>query len=153
MRNPQIWTSGLRLDYLQGRVTKEQRDRQKRSSVTARDIQAAHNLFRDTSDEYDVVVGDAPGMISDELRRICRVATHGIIVCRGDKTDQIRAWEEFFGDVGIPVVGVVISKTDGDEGITSHDPLEAVLVDLNRDPRPTRALTKFAELILDGLWV
>lgn len=62
-------------------------------------------------------------------------------------------WREFFNGVKVHVVGEIISKIDGDEGITSYDPLEVVLVGLDRDPRITPVLKDFAKLLLKRLGV
>lgn len=141
------------LDYLQGKITKERRDSQKRGSITAKDAKEAHDRFKDASKEHDVIVGDAPGGISKESKQICKAATHGIIVCRDDKTDQIKTWNMFFGDIGIDVVAVVISKRKGAEKITSTGTLEAVLVGLNRQPRTTPVLVTFATLLREKLGI
>jgi len=140
-----LWSPTL--DYLQGRITKEQRDEQKRKLITAKEAKEAYTRFKDASKEHDVIVGDAPGGISEESKQICKAATHGIIVCRDDNTDQIRVWRDFFNDIGIDVVAVVISKINSTEDITSYEPLEVVLADLNRQPKVTPILKVFAALL------
>lgn len=141
------------LDWLQGKITKEQRDEQKRKSITAKEAKEAHRRFKDASKEHDVIVGDAPGGISEESKQICKAATHGIIVCRDDKTDQIKAWQNFFDDIGVDVIAVVISKVSSSEDITSYDPLEIVLVDLNRQPKVTPVLRLFVTLLREKLGI
>lgn len=146
-----LWSPTL--DFLQGKITKEQRDEQKRKSITSKETKEAYRRFKDSSQEHDVIVGDAPGGISKESKQICKAATHGIIVCRDDKTDQIKAWQDFFDDIGVDVVAVIISKINNSEDITSNDPLKAVLVDLNRQPKVTPVLRVFATLLREKLGI
>ena len=137
-----LWSPTL--DYLQGRITKEQRNKQKRKFVTANDIKEACSSFKNMSEECDIVVGDAPGIISEETKQICKAATHGIIVCRDDKADQIGTWQNLFNDAGVDVIATVVSKIGGGDEIKSYDPLKAVLTDLNRNAKTTRVFEEFA---------
>jgi MinD-like ATPase involved in chromosome partitioning or flagellar assembly len=146
-----LWSPTL--DYLQGKITKEQRDEQKRKSITIKDAKEAYRRFKDASKEHDIIVGDAPGGISKELKQICKAATHGIIVCRDDNTDQIKVWQNFFVNIGIDVIAVVISKINNTEDITSYKPLKIVLVDLNRQPKITPVLRLFATLLGEKLGI
>ena len=146
-----LWSPTL--DYLQGKITKEQRDEQKRKSLTIKEAKEAYRRFKDASKGHDVIVGDAPGGISEESKQICKAATRGIIVCRDDKTDQIKAWQGFFDDIGIDVIAVVISKINNNEEITSYDPPGVVLVDLNRQPKVTPVLRVFVTLLREKLGI
>lgn len=146
-----LWSPTL--DYLQGNITKKQRDKQKRKSITIKDAKEAHSRFKDVSKEHDVIVGDAPGGISKELKQICKAATHGIIVCRDDKTNQIKTWQGFFEGIGVDTVAVVISKINNNEEVTSYEPLEIVLTDLNRQPKVTPVLRIFVTLLREKLGI
>ena len=136
-----LWSPTL--DYLHGNITKEQRDRQKRKSVAAKDVEEACRRFKNTSKECDIIVGDAPGIISEETIQICKAATHGIIVCSDDKMDQISTWQNLFNDAGVDVIAVIVSKIGGSDEIKSYDPLKVVLTDLNRCSKTTQVFRTF----------
>ncbi len=137
-----LWSPTL--DYLQCRITKEQRDRQKRKLVAGDDIKEACSRFKNVSERCDVAVGDAPGIISEETKQICKAATHGIIVCRDDKADQIIIWQNLFDDAEVEVIATVVSKIGGGDEIKSHVPLKVILTDLSRTSKETWVFKKFA---------
>ena len=61
-----LWSPTL--DYLQGRITKEQRNKQKRKSVDVKDVEEVCNKFKNAAEKCDVIVGDAPGITTEETK-------------------------------------------------------------------------------------
>lgn len=141
------------LELVKGNMTQDQRDRQKRSSITFEDVEDIHQRFKNASDEHDVVIGDAPGGISKEIRPIYAIATHGILVCRDDKTEEIKDWKDFFNSFGIDIIAIVVSKTENGEKVMSSDPIEIILSGLNREPRSTTVLGALSLLIRKKLGI
>lgn len=121
------------LDYIKGKISKEERERKKREPVTKEKIEKAVKRFKDASNEHDIVIGDAPGGISKESKLLCRMATHGIIICREDKSSEIEDWILFFKELNIPVIVIITSKLVGEESVTSSELIHATLVNLNRE--------------------
>lgn len=146
-----LWAGTL--DLLWGKISKEERDFLKQDKVTQDDLRKARQVFEDASVEHDVVLGDAPGKISADWKIIYEAASHAIIVCRSDKIEEVDAWVEFCETNGIEVVAIVITEMEGDEKITSLDPLRAKLVGLDRTNvnkvTPTR--NKLANLLWTAL--
>lgn len=112
-----------------------------------------YERFKNASKKHDVVVGDAPGKISKELERISKAATHGIVVCRDDRIEQVEIWQSFFRNVGIDVIATIISKFDCGERIVSDNPIKIILSDLNRVPKPTPVLMAFTALLRNRLGI
>ena len=140
-----LWSPTL--DYIRGNITKRERDAQKRRSITIADAMEANYRFKNSTKEHGVIVGDAPGGISNQLRLITEAATHGIVLCRDDQTDQIRVWRNFFNDVGIAVIATVTSNMVGLEEVSSYDPIEVALANLDRHPKSTQTLRLLATLL------
>lgn len=135
------------LEFIQGKITIEERGRQKRRNITSADARKAAGRFKSASAKHTVIMGDAPGGISDTSRIIFRAATHAIIVCREDRANDIRTWETCFEGLNIGVVAIVISKLRGDEDVTSNDVIRASLVRLERQPKNTPVVVALASLL------
>src|SRR2546422_3216644 len=78
-----LWSSTV--DLILGKITEEQRNQRKTEKITAEQVGEAKKAIRRASRKHEVVVADAPGMISGELRTIFAGANHGVIVCREDR--------------------------------------------------------------------
>jgi signal recognition particle GTPase len=121
------------LDYIKRKITREERDKRKQEPVTKEKIEKAVKRFKSASNKHDIVIGDAPGRISKESKLLCRIATHGIIICREDESSEIENWKSFFEELNIPIVVVIISKLDGEESIIPSEMIHATLVNLHRE--------------------
>jgi CRISPR-associated protein Csx3 len=134
------------LDYIDGKITKEERDSQKRSAISGEDAEKSAQRFQESSKDASVVIGDCPGKISEELRIIMRNATHSIILCRADQINEMSAWRAFFSGLGIPVVAELVSDLKGTEGIFpgNFEVLKGRFVGLDRTTRKSPAISQFA---------
>lgn len=146
-----IWSPTL--DFIKGDITMDERNRQKRQDVTEKDAKAAAKRFRDFSKKHDVIIGDAPGGISELSKIIVNKGTHGIIVCRDDKTDEIESWKQFFEENDVELVAIVYTSMEGEEDISQNELIEAKLVNLNREAIITPAIIAFATLLREKLKV
>lgn len=147
-----IWSPTI--EFLEGKITEEQRQAKKRKNITKEDVQRSAKLFKKLLKEYSLVIGDGPGGISKESEIILKNAQYGIIVCRDDKLDEIKIWKEFFKKIGIEVIGIVISKLSGDEKIIQNSIIEARFVDLNRENTQVTSSTRvFASLLRSKLGI
>lgn len=146
-----LWSPTL--DHIQGKMTKKKRDNLKRKSVTADEARHVYERLKNASRKHDVIVGDAPGKISKELEHIFKAATHGIVVCRDDKMEQEKVWQDFFNNDGIDVAATIISKFDCDEQIVSDNPIKVILSGLNRIPEQTPVLMATTALLKERLGV
>lgn len=142
------------LDYVKGNITKEEREQQKRKNVTKEDIEDIVKRFTECGTEHQVIIGDAPGGISEESKPIFKAATHGIIICREDEIQQLDSWITFFNEIHIPLVAVVISKIDGEESVESSDLIRVVLVKLDKNNiRITETMMVMATLLRDKIGI
>jgi len=136
------------VDLVRGKISKSERDQLKKEKITAEHAIKAKRILKSASRKHQVVVADAPGLISDELRKIFTgTATHGVIVCREDMQDEVGRWTEFFGELKIELVAIVTSKIKGDEDVASDGLIKAVIVQLERKPRDSPAIRRFAVLL------
>jgi len=90
------------------------------------------------------VIGDAPGKITDESRIIVQQASHGIILCRDDCTDEIEEWKTFFKSLRIRIIVVAISKMSGTGCVSVNGVIEAIIIGLDRKPRINEIVTSLA---------
>jgi len=145
------WAPTLAL--IQGKITREERDRQKRQNITDADARKVAERFRSASVRHRVIMGDAPGGISKTSKIIYQEATHAILVCREDGQKDIETWKSFFKELKVDLIAIVISKLDGDEEVTSNDLIHASLVKLEREPKNTPAIAALASLLRTKLAV
>jgi hypothetical protein len=125
-----LWAGTV--DYLRGNISKDERARRKRDDVTEKDMKNLAKEFVELSKKHDVVLGDAPGGISDLSAIVVREGTHGIIVCREDRPEEIERWKEFFRENNVELIAIVHTSMNDDESILNNNPLEARLVNLDR---------------------
>jgi hypothetical protein len=135
------------LDYIRGRITRDERNRRKRQSITNADLREAAGRFKSASKKHRVIMGDGPGGMSDQSRVIYQAATHAILVCREDRQNEIEMWKSFFMELKVALIAIVISKLDGDEEVISNDLIHASLVKLERKPKNTPAVAALASLL------
>lgn len=139
------------LSLIKGEISKEERDAMKRKSISPGDIQEAADRLRKARKNYDIVVGDAPGGISPDVKPIYRAATHAIILCRDDKREEIDEWKMFFSTLELRIIAVIISKASGEETIRGGDLIEGTLVGLDRKPIDTPAMRSLASILRANL--
>lgn len=126
--------AAMTLDYIRGIKPWEQRPHEKKEWTPELAKQAVER-FREASKKHHVVIGDAPGKITDESRIIAQQASHGIILCRDDCTDEIEEWKAFFKSLRIRIIVVAISKMSGTGCVSVNGVIEAIIIGLDRKPR------------------
>ncbi len=146
-----LWSPTI--EFIRGKITQEQRDKLKKKAITTQQAKESKRILKRASRNHQVVVADAPGVISDELRIIFAGATHGVIVCREDMPGEVEAWTKFFDELKIHVIAVVTSRLEGEEDVGSNDIIKAVLVKLERKPRDSPVLRQFAVLLRSKLGI
>ena len=141
------------MDYLRGNISKEQRDAQKRKSISKQEISEIVKRFTDKAKKHQVLIADAPGGMSAESEAIYKAASHAIIICRQDKKGELAKWRDFLEKLGVELVAIIISKLDGNENIQTNDLIEAELVGLDRNPRLSPATRQLASLLKSKLGI
>lgn len=131
------------LDYVKRKITLKERNSLKRKKLSTEEINDVVKRFEKASKYHEVIIGDAPGGISEQTKRIYRTASHGIIVCREDKKEELDNWEEFFTEIELDLIAIVISKMDGKEETHFNDLIKAILVRLDRQPHVTPIVRLF----------
>lgn len=137
-----LWAPTLSL--ISGDITKEERDLLKRRNITKSEATEAVERFKTLSTKHEIIIGDGPGGISEESKLIFESATHGIIVCQEGKIGEIEEWKQFFKEMGIPIIAIIISKLDGSEKVSRGSLIEADLINLDRTPRVTPIMIQLA---------
>ncbi len=111
----------------------------------------AASMFEEASVKHDVVIGDAPGKITDESKVIVKKANYAIILCRDDCKEEIKNWQKCFDDISIPVICIAVSKITGLDNLENKDVIEATLVGLDRKPKLDSVMISLALLIKEKL--
>ena len=145
------WSPTLAL--IRGEITEDQRKAMKKKKITREEAEEAAERFEKSSRKHSVVLGDAPGGISDQSRIIAKKATHAIILCREDRKDEVDEWRMFFEKMGLRIIAVMISKEHGEEEIRSNDLVEGILANLDRKPRISPAMRLLATLLRSKLGI
>lgn len=139
------------LEFLEGKISKEERDSRKQKKVTKGEAEEASKRLVEASQGGSIAIGDCPGKMSDELKIIVRNATHAIILCRADQIQEMESWRKFFSEVGIPMVAELVSDLEGDEAvqIAGNKLITGKLVGLDRDigRKETPAISHLAFLL------
>ena len=107
--------------------------------------------FEEASKKHAVVIGDAPGKITGEAEKIAKKANYALILCREDRKEEIECWEEFFQRLGIPVIGIFISKLAGVGRVEKKDVIRATVIGLNRTLKTDEVILSLAALIKEEL--
>ncbi len=123
------------LEFLEGRISKQERDSRKQKKVTKEEAEEASKMLVEASQDGFIAIGDCPGRISEELKIIVKNATHAIILCRKDQIQEIESWRKFFSEEGIPIVCELVSDLNGNEDvqISGGGLITGRLVGLDRD--------------------
>ncbi len=143
------------LDYIDGKITKGQRDSLKQRAVTKEDAQRDASKLREASKDGSIAIGDCPGKISEELKIIVASATHAVILCRSDKVRETESWREVFSEVGIPVVAELTSRLTGTEAVqeSADGIIRGTFVGLDRTPKKSPAMSQLAFLLKSKLGI
>jgi len=138
------------LEFIRGVKGWEQRVGAKKEwSCELADKAAA--LFEESSKYHAVVIGDAPGKITAESEKIAKKAHFALILCRDDQKEEIEQWKEFFQRLGIPVIGIFISKLAGVGRVEKKDVIRATVIGLNRTLKTDEVILSLAALIKEEL--
>ncbi|MGI0085205.1 MAG: hypothetical protein ACREBQ_08995, partial [Nitrososphaerales archaeon] len=105
------------LEFLEGKITKGERDSRKQKKVTKEEAEEASKRLVEASQDGSIAIGDCPGRMSEELKIIVKNATHAIILCRADQIHEIESWRKFFSEAGIPIIAELVSDLEGDETV------------------------------------
>jgi adenylate kinase family enzyme len=138
------------LPYIQGKKTWGIRAKEKKAWTQDLANEAA-DRFVSASKRHDVVIGDAPGKITEESYVIVKHASHAIVLCREDSKDEIEKWIGFFNELGLPIICVAVSKLDGVGEVKVDGLIEAVVIGLDRKPRIDDVITAIALAIKERL--
>ncbi|HZW56639.1 MAG TPA: hypothetical protein VFF30_10150 [Nitrososphaerales archaeon] len=152
---------GVRADYveldpyastlalLEGLMTPEERLRSKRKDISNEEILQVAERLASVAESVDILLGDLPGMITEQTRMLCRYATHAIIICSDQSPEQMSEWHKFFEELRIPVIAKIVSKLHGNEEVksTNRDTTEAVLIGLDREVKVGDTLTRIAIML------
>lgn len=107
--------------------------------------------FEGASKGHAVVIGDAPGKITAESEKIAKKANYALILCRVDHREEIEGWQGFFQRIGVPVIGILVSKLTGTGSVKKKDIIEATVIGLNRKPVTDEVILSLASLIKQEL--
>jgi vacuolar-type H+-ATPase subunit F/Vma7 len=138
------------LEFIRGSKGWEQRQGFKKE-WTAELAEKAAAMFEEASAKHAVVIGDAPGKISNESKAIAKKANYAIILCRDDCKEEIRNWRKFFARLHVLVICVVVSKVTGPGNVEKKDIIRATLAGLNRKPGVDEVTMSLALLIKERL--
>lgn len=78
-------------------------------------------MFEKASTKHAVVIGDAPGKISNESKAIAKKTNYAIILCRDDCKEEIGNWRKFFAKLGVSVICIAVSKMTGAGNVERKD--------------------------------
>lgn len=123
------------LEFLEGKISKEERDSRKQKKVTREEADEASKRLVEASRDGFITIGDCPGKMSEQLKIIVKNATHAIILCRADQIQEMESWRKFFSEVGIPIIAELISDLNGNEDVqlSGSGLITGRLVRLDRD--------------------
>jgi len=138
------------LEFIRGKKGWEQRQGAKKE-WTPRLAKKAAAIFEEASTRHVVVIGDAPGKITDESKMIAKKANCAIILCREDCKDEIMNWRRFFRELHIPVICVAVSKLTGAGNVEKKRVIKATLTGLDRKPKTDGVMTGLALIIKERL--
>ncbi|MGH7884475.1 MAG: hypothetical protein ACRENO_02125 [Thermodesulfobacteriota bacterium] len=114
------------------KIDNTQREKLKKmiSDEEARDI--AKN-FQNNFSEYDIIIGDLPGQISDVSKILISAGTHSIVVCRADEEKEINVWRSMFNKLNVKTVCVVKTFLADHEEINESDIIYVETSNLDRN--------------------
>jgi CRISPR-associated protein Csx3 len=139
------------LEFLEGKISKEERDSRKQKSITKEEAEEASKRLVAVSQEGSIAIGDCPGKMSEELKIIIKNATHAIILCRADQIMEMESWRKFFSVAGIPIIAELVSDLTGEEAMqmSGSKLITGKLIGLDRDigRKQSLAVSQLAFLI------
>jgi hypothetical protein len=138
------------LEFIKSKKGWEQRQGTKKE-WTPELAEKAAALFEEASTKHALVIGDAPGKITDESKTITEKAHYAIILCRIDSKNQIKDWQSFFKGLRIPVICVAVSKLTGKGNVEKKSCIKATLIGLDRTPKTDEVMVNLALLIKEKL--
>jgi hypothetical protein len=138
------------LEFIRGSKGWEQR-RIFKKEWTADLAEKAAAMFEQASAKHAVVIGDAPGKISNESEAIAKKANYAIILCRDDCKDEIGSWRKFFAKLDVSIICIAVSKVTGAGNVERKDIIRATLVGLDRTPRVDEVTFSLALLLKERL--
>jgi MinD-like ATPase involved in chromosome partitioning or flagellar assembly len=139
------------LRYIRGEITKKERDTLKRHNITEQDINDIIDRLKQSHQKHKVVIADAPGGISENIKPVYKLADYAIILCRDDKSGEISDWRNFLEKIKIQIIAIIISKTEGEESITNGKLVRGTLVGLDRKPIDTPPIRRLALILKSKL--
>ena len=93
-------------EFILGKKSKEEREKLKKD-VTSKEAKELASNFQEKYVNYDIVIGDLPGRISEILDILASAGTHGLIVCSDEKEEQIQEWKKVFKKLNINIICIV----------------------------------------------
>ncbi len=85
---------------------------------------------------------------------LSQAGTHGIIICREDKEEEIERWKELFEKADLKIICIIKSNIGGSEVVDSNDLINVKLTNLERE-RSSNEITSnirvLAEILLPDL--
>lgn len=138
------------LEFIRGSKGWEQRQIFKKD-WTLELAEKAATMFEKASAKHAVVIGDAPGKISNESKAIVKKANCAIILCRDDCIEEIGSWRKFFTKLDVPIICIAVSKVTGAGNVERKDIIRATLVGLDRTPRVDEIIISLAVIIKERL--
>jgi len=134
------------LEYIKGVKPWKLRAQEKKEWTSELADKAAAK-FKEASKRHSVVIGDAPGKISNESRKIAQQANNAIILCRADSISQKKEWRNFFESMGVKIIYIAISKMEGTGHVKVNEIIEATIIGLDRKPRTDEVIISIASHI------
>ena len=144
-------------ELILGMISKEDRERLK-TDVTSKGAKIFAGNFQEKFVNYDIVIGDLPGRISEILDILASAGTHGLIVCSDEREEQIQEWKNVFRKLNINIICIVktnlVDFDKVDEEIVDDGVIFAEISGLEREnipeivPTNIRSLAKIIKKIL-----
>ena len=117
---------------IRGIITEAEREQMKKT-VTVVQAKKIANKFFSYSKDYDIVVGDLPGQITNVTKVLAEKGTHAIIVCNKDHENEIGDWETFFKKLRLPIICIIKTNLNGSEHVDPSDLMNIELSNLERE--------------------
>jgi len=138
------------LEYIRGEKPWELRAQEKKEWTPELADKAAAK-FKEASKKHSVVIGDAPGKITNESRKIAQQANNAIILCRADSINQKKEWKNFFESAGVKIICIAVSKMEGIGHVKVNEVIEATVIGLDRKPKTDEVIMGVAWHIKEKL--
>ena len=140
------------LDVMLGNISEKER-KQKNKKITKNHMKKLASEFRELSKKHKIVVGDLPGRPTDKTKIVTCTGTHGIIVCKDDKLNEIAKWKKLFSDNKVKLIAIVHTSLTGSEKVWQDDLIRANLVNLDKSVIFTPGMKSLASLLKSRLGI